>query len=239
MPIARVGTPTTYAMTASGLSATLSLVGGVAIGDFLIFEEVHESTTATSSVSGSTFQLLDRGTDSTTVHKSVFYRFVDGTEPASFTVNFTASQKGVGIMSAYSGVDQTNPFSDHSLKAETVTGTGHTTNSITPGSVDDWIVSSFVDRSTSSASKNTNWTPTAPAVERAEVNNSAAASSPWWNLEHNDENAAVGSTAAKTHTSTSTISQNNAMMWIAALNPAAAGGGSTTPRLLGSTGVGT
>jgi hypothetical protein len=135
-------------------------------------------------------------------------------------------------------VDTTTPLAASSMKNETAAATAHTTNAITPGSVNDWVVSFFGDRSTTSGSKNTNWSPTAPAVERVEVNNNTAASSPWLALEQNDENGVVGSTASKTHTSTSVISQANAFMWVGSLKPAAAAAagppGSPFPSLPGA-----
>jgi hypothetical protein len=228
--IARRGTPTTVALTASSTTVTISVPAAAVDGDLLLLSIFGNSATGPSITDPTGWTLLDGPTQAGSTSgplSKVWYR-IASSEPASYNITVSTS-RWVGVMTAYSGVDTATPFSSHSIKAETVAGTGHTTNSIVPGSIDDWIVSFITDRSTSSATKNTNWTPTSPAVERVEVNNNTSASSPWCNMEQNDENGAVGSTAAKTHTSTSTISQANAILWIGSLKPAAAAGGGLAP----------
>jgi hypothetical protein len=221
--IARAGTPTTAALTAGAQTLTVSVPAGIVDGNFLLMAAFGIDITADTFTDPAGWTLEDGAQAGTNTRIKVWWRNASG-EPASYNVAVGggSNTKYVVCMAAYSGVNATTPFSAHSIAAETVAQTTHTTNAIVPGSANDWLVSFFGDRSTTSASKNTNWTPTSPAIERAEVNNNTAASSPWCALELNDSNGVVGSTASISHSSTSTISQANALMWIGSLNPAAA-----------------
>ncbi len=216
MAIARRGTPTTAARTSSGTTFVLNVPTGVVDGDLLLMCIWGDGTLTITDPAGWN-TVTGNPVSPTNGRGKVFWR-IASSEPASYTITF-GSEKWVGMMMAYSGCDATTPIRASSWKAETVAGTSHTTNSVTAVQ-DDWIVSFFMDRSTSSASKNTNWTATSPAIERAEVNNNTAASSPWLNLEGNDSNGVV-TAGSKSNTSVSTISQANAAMWIAAIAPAA------------------
>jgi hypothetical protein len=222
MAIARVGSPTTAAMTAGATTITVSVPAGVVNGNLLLLCVWGDD--ATGVITDPAGWTLDSSAAPASGRGKV-YRRIASSEPASYAVTVT-SNKYVAVMAAYSGVNTTTPFSASSMKNEAVAGTSHTTNSVTPGSVNDWLVSFFGDRQTTAANKNTGWAPTAPAVERGEVNNNTAASSPWSALECNDSNGVVGSTSPASHTSTATVSSTaNAFMWVAALNPAAAAGG--------------
>lgn len=236
MAIARRGTPTTAAMTAGGTTVTISVPAGVVNGDVMVLVAFGNDSTSDTFADPTGWTAEDLATSGTNTRMKVWWR-VAASEPASYavTVSGGVNTKYVAAMAAYSGVDNTTPFSAHAILAETTAQTAHTTSSITPGSVNDWVVSAFGDRSTTSGSKNTNWTPTSPAAEQADVNNNTAAASPWCALEWNDDNGTVGSTAATTRTSTSTISQANAVMWAGALKPAAAAAGrQQTLSLLGA-----
>lgn len=226
MAIARAGTSTPSSFdSASTTTHTVSVPTGVTDGMCLVMAlsgDGGANSNPTITTPGG-WNLLDSAIQGSRQVLGVYWR-IAASEPASYSVT-TSSVKAVWMMYAYSGTDTTAPFGaagQHSLKVETVAGTGHTTNSITPQTTNDWILSFFVDRSTTSSSKNTNWTATSPAIERLEQNNNTNGSSAWLALEGNDTNGIVGSTSAQTHSSTSVISTANALLWIGALTPPAA-----------------
>lgn len=227
MAIARVGTPTSSADLTTTTSHVINVPAGVVDGNFLVLFTALTAGSATEptiTLTGWTkLDDLGFGSSSGVVAFTVWYRTASS-EPASYTVTSSAAAKGPMIMSAYSGVDTSSPWgAAHGIVAAGSATTTHVTPSVTPRNTTDWVLSAFADRSTTSASKNTNWTATSPALERLEANNNSSGSSPWVNLAANDENAAVGSVSPTTHTDVSTISQANAGMWIGSLQQAASG----------------
>lgn len=238
MAIGRRGTPTSAFDTAGTTNhAAVSVPSGVVDGDLLIMVIAADNATITGP--GPTITLngwtsLDRQVFGTYTTFQIFYR-VASSEPASYGYTTDVSGKSIAMMEAYSGVDTSSPFGTaHAIAAQSGSSATHTTPSINPRNITDWVISAFVDRSTTVGAKNTDWTPTSPAVERLEANNNSNTNASWRNIALNDENGQVGSTSAKTHTDVSTISQANAAMWIGSLQQASTGVEYTDSATIGS-----
>src|SRR5690242_11512980 len=130
------------------------------------------------------------------------------------------STKGVAQWVSYTGLDNTTP---DELANLTVRGaSGHTTvptASITPNAADRWIAVFFAVRTSTSGNKAISWTPDAATVERADTNNSAAASAAWMGIEAADTNGVV-TQAAHSYTATHNFTETHDAAAILALIPA-------------------
>lgn len=215
MAIVRRGTPTTAAATTGVTSLAFNVPAGVINGDvmwaWLVFGDAVTNVTLTG------WTLVD-SSPATTI-RGWLYRRVASSEPASYTVTWTTTTKPVFACAAYSGVDTTTPEDQHGLASETVARTTHTTPSLTPAGTGRWAIAFYGDRSTSSATKNLDWTSDAALTEILDANNNAAASSPWMSACIDDSNGAV-TQAAHSYTATSQISIANAVMALVILKPA-------------------
>jgi len=206
--------------------AAVNVPAGTADGDLLLLfamteNSAHAAPFPTNTLTGWT--RLDFVQYSTYDQFEVWYR-VASSEPASYTMTSDVTGKDVFVMVAFRGADTTNLFGgNHSGAPAGSASTAHTTPSVTPAAVTDLIIAAFTDRSTTSASKNADWTPSAPLVEDADQNNNTNASSAWYSVEVCDDQADVGSVSAQTRTSTSQISQANAATWIGSLQAGGAG----------------
>lgn len=214
MSITQVGSVTSFAMTAGATSANISVPAGVVNGNALYLVVWGDDASAT--ISQASFTAVGAQlTGSASGRGQVFAR-VAASEPASYVVTLT-SNKYCGLMVALAGVDTSVGTLGirTSSPASLGTGTARTTPTITPTN-GDWLLAFFGDRSTSTGT--TGWTPTAPAVELADVNNAGAASSPRASLEAVWSNGSVAGSATS-YTSTANASQANAFAWIATLAP--------------------
>lgn len=209
MAIARRGTPTTLAQTASATSGAISVPTGVVDGDGLVLVVWMLGSNTLTVTSGLTGWTLKKTVTASTVVSGHIFTRVAASEPASYTMGY-ASCRVIAAMAAYSGTDQT----DFVVAVDGQSGgtTVHTTPSVSSLNVDDWAFACFADRITSSASKNTGWTPGAgiSTLLASLLSNNAAGTSPWGSMDVCDSNGAV-SVGAHSYTDTSTTNTGNAM----------------------------
>jgi hypothetical protein len=101
----------------TGSSLVLDKPSGTAVGDLLLILVGNDNTTNTDQWDNATlkptgFTLIgnEAGTVNSDAHVAAFYRVVDGTEGASFTVTAQAAESNWGFCIRYSGADTTTPI---------------------------------------------------------------------------------------------------------------------------------
>lgn len=211
--------------TAGTTSFNVVLPATIQAGD-LILVAMTTGDLVTYTFPG-TWIKLDTQTE-TTHSKHEVWRKIAAAGDAGATLNITTSASCKPCISvvAYSGVDQTTPVEASAGNIQTTAGTAHPTASITTLTAQAWLVTFINDRTSTSTKKTTLWTPAIGVTERLDINNSAAASSPWVSTEAGDSNAGV---AVGTYSRTATANQSNTgTAWIGALRPAVAGPATTT-----------
>lgn len=222
--------------TTTAASATVTKPTDAAAGDVLVvaFSALNNTLAAPGpTISQASFTALSSNTWATYGSLTILWRAIQAGDPASWS--FTISVTAVYCFSAiaYSGVDTTTPFSASGYVATPGSTLTDVSASITPGSVNDWIVSAFTDRITTSTSKTTGWAASAPGVEQVETNNNSKASSPWMSFEYNDDGAVVGSVASTSRTSVRTgptAANANWQAFIGSLSPASGAAATARPK---------
>ena len=113
-------------------------------------------------------------------HLTTYFRVATGSEPASYTWNFSASHSGAGGgIAAFSGVDTANPIvSSASLVENGNTALTHTAPSITAGT-DDMLVTAHEYQSSGT------WTPPSGMTEAVDKYSAAATGASGVSLEMN------------------------------------------------------
>ena len=120
----------------------------------------------------------------------------------TFTISWTTSGKGVLVWASYTGLNSSTPDEGAAATSNSTTSrTAVPTPTATPAAANRWAVGFFAARTSTTANKNITWTPDAAQAERADVNNSAAASAAWTGTEIADTNGAV-TQAAQSYTAT-------------------------------------
>ena len=119
----------------TGASAAASLAvnkpTGTAAGDLLIcLISVNNGSSCTiTTLSGWT--LFQRNNNTTVLGQGIYYRVADGTEGSSFTWSFTSEFASI-VCTAYTGVDNKNPFAGFSVLAKTTASTSATFGATIP-----------------------------------------------------------------------------------------------------------
>lgn len=127
---------------------------------------------------------------------------------ATYSASWTGSSKGTFTIAAYSGVDNATPLAGSAGLIDNNSSTSLATPSLAPSAATSWAVALYSIRSSTTSQKNNSWTPDPALVERADANNSGAASSPWVAVEVADSNAAV-STSAGSYTATAVYPESH------------------------------
>jgi hypothetical protein len=142
----------------------------------------------------------------------------------TFSFGWTTTTKGVIAWTSYFGVDPTTPHENATLVTNGVTSrTAVPTSSQTPSAATRTALACFAVRTTNSANKPITWTPDAALVERIDVDNNAAAATPWMGVEMADSNGPV-TAAAHSYTGTHNVAESHDASMILFLIPAAAEG---------------
>jgi hypothetical protein len=127
----------------------------------------------------------------------------------TFTFNWTTSTKGVIGWSSYRGVDATTPDENATLATNGSTSrTAVPTSSVSPTSTGRWALTCYGVRTTTVGNKPITWTPDAALVERLDVDNNAAGSSPWCGIQIADSNGTV-TNAAHSYTATHNAAESH------------------------------
>lgn len=236
MAIARVWNTGMFdaSTVAAGTAHSLAWGGTAPVGAFamLIIHAANSSAAAPAPTTtlGQTGWTFDKSvTWGTYCKSSVYWKITGASEPATYTWTNDVGSNDIALLVAWSGVDTTTPLAVSAIAAEASAVSAHVTPSLTTTARADGVyISVFVDRSTTSTKKSTNWVVTNASptfqVEALEQGSNTRASAPWVEQEINDNASAPGTvSSAVTVTSTSAISQAAASMYICSIN--AAGGG--------------
>ena len=198
-------------------SVVMTKPAGTAVGDVLIFQMVSVPG-AIGTISPPTgWTLIDAQTYGSGEGSADYYRVVDGSEGSTFTWTWTGGLgRGVMILAAFSGVDNTTPIHKHSLYYGTTSNTSMPTTSITPTVNNTMIVVMF--------GTNFAYVITAPSGMTNIYNSIDGGNGYSGEMSY----LLQGTAAATSPTATSaTAISNNQTNLLIALNPAGGGGGAT------------
>ncbi|MEO3922717.1 hypothetical protein ABGB07_02360 [Micromonosporaceae bacterium B7E4] len=112
----------------AGTSVVVPRPTGTAAGDLLVAFIAYTNTPTVTQPAGWTF--LATQTASTSVRILAYYRVADSSEPASWTWTIASSQRAVGWVGAYTGVDATDPIVDWVGTADTTAGTAFSSTAV-------------------------------------------------------------------------------------------------------------
>ncbi len=185
------------AITSGTTQASIGAPAGVQPGDVMIaWLALASPVTGFSFGSGWTPFSWSPVVDGTAYQVFGYYKVATSADAgASYTASWTGNAKGTFAIAAYSGVDNAAPLAGTAALVNNTSSTSLTTPSLASSAATSWAVGLYSIRSTTSTNKNTSWTPDPALTERVDVNNSAAASSPWAAVEIADSNGNVGTSA--------------------------------------------
>lgn len=115
-------------------------------GDILIAQVAVRGNTTMSAPAGWTLVL---NSATTNLRQSIYYRFVDGTEPSAYQWNFSRGDRAGGAISAFRGVDGSNPLIDQG----SLIGSGNniTAPSVTTTVDNAWLVTLYAGAGSNTA----------------------------------------------------------------------------------------
>jgi len=167
-------TPITFKSATTGTngssSKTLSLSkpSGVINGDVMI-AQVTVSNASTTITEPSGWNLIRTTQSSGSIKMATYYKVASSTEPTSYTWTTNSSQAATGGISAFSGVNKTNPIETSSGKYNDSTATVSFAQ-VTTAVANDMVLA-FVG-----VSGNTTVTPPSGLTERYDKNNASSSS---------------------------------------------------------------
>lgn len=184
--ITYVASTTIPSSGAPAASIAISVPAGIAVGDLLLAQVAVRGGTGTTVTPPAGWTLVTSGDSTTNLKQSIYYRLVDGTEPASYTFSFSSNQRAAAGMIAYRGVDTSAPVNVFSTRVN-ASSTSVTTTAVTTTVSDTMIVGLFATATVSSFTPPAGMTerydaatsagPNGATVEAADVLQAAAASS--------------------------------------------------------------
>ena len=130
-----VGYGTSSLSSSAVTSYSVTVPAGVLVGDFMLFEGSNNPGTGGGGASGWTF-LASNITSNNSVGFSMWYRIATSADVAGSTVytwTVTSSSHVAGAISAFRGVDNTNPILASNTVANSTASTTRTAPSVTPG----------------------------------------------------------------------------------------------------------
>ncbi len=221
--IALVGNATGTAFSSATVSPTANLPSGVQSGHLLLAWIVTNTNATTSALTGWT-QVGSRVSPGTDSSEFLLYRVSDGAEGSSWTFTnlFTATEIGMIVATAWSGVDTSSPINASSGTASTAV-TSVSGPSITPSQNDTMIVQ-FVgtDPSTSAYAATDDASP--DATEIFDAKESSGNSNAYAAIQYY-----LQGTAAALALDYNPITSDDYGYFQVALNPSAGGGGNSPP----------
>jgi hypothetical protein len=223
VPIARVGTPTQVGnLTGSISSGPINVPAGVVDNDGLILVLWLLGSGSLTVASGLPGWTLKRTTPISTICTCLLYTRVAASEPASYSLTYSASCRTIAQLGAYSGTDTVDfvEIEDAAIGGNTV----HTTPSVSSADAADWAFCYFADRTSTPSSKTTVWAPGAGITEVAgsDISNNGAASAPWGTLDVCDSAGAIA-VGAHSYSDTADQSTANAVAGIVIIKAAPSG----------------
>ena len=146
----------------NGTATTLQLARpvGVTSGDFLIAAIAVQGNQAITAPSGWT--QIQNDVSGSALRQVLFYRFATASEPTSYTWALGASRAAAGAMTAYRGVDTTQPI-DVSNGQANASSTSITAPTVTTIVIDTLLVGAF------GTATNPTVTPAAGMIEQSEI----------------------------------------------------------------------
>lgn len=205
---------------------TDAVAGDILIAIIAVADNVDLTAAPTATMSAGWNQLGTGVIIGTYERLQAWWKLDTGSEASTYTATMSrTSIVGCWNIVAYSGADQTTPIGTRfAFKATPNSSLTDTTDSVTPATVNDWIIAAFTDRSSTAGQQTTGWAATSPNTERTEQNTNGHSSQPTNTLEYCDDGAVAGSVTTKTRTSVRTGPPANAN-WnaiIISLTPASA-----------------
>jgi len=140
-----VGYATSALTTASGTSYSITVPNGVLPGDFLLMVGTNNPGTNGSGASGWTY-LASNITSNDSVGYSLWYRIATSADVAGSTVytwTVTGSSRTGGAITAFRGVDNSNPVVTYDTQANSTPSTSRTAPSLTPGVANTTLVALY------------------------------------------------------------------------------------------------
>jgi MSHA biogenesis protein MshQ len=153
-----VGYSTSTLNSTAGTSYSVTVPTGVLVGDFMLFVGTNNPGTGGGAPSSWTF-LASNITNNNSVGFSLWYRIATSADVAGSTVytwTVTGSSRTGGVITAFRGVDNTNPIVTFNTVANNANTTSRTAPSLTPGVANSTLVALY------SAANGSADTPSAP-----------------------------------------------------------------------------
>ncbi len=206
----------TLANSANGTTATITKPASVASGDVLIVTIASyggPNNYCDGTLTGWTTINYVSQIGGGAMCSKTMWRAAGGSEPASYVFNFVASGANRTLgMSAYTGVDNTNPIDNNGASESINSGLGGTTataTGFTTVALNTMLVASFVG-----ASNTANGTGSPSMTERYDVSGTGVTVS-----SNSQALASAGATGNKTSTVTGTIGWAGDMVALAPVRP--------------------
>ena len=149
--VASIGYVGSSSATANAKKVSVTVPPAVTAGNGLVLVATSaNATTAMTAPAGWT--LVDSGAG-TQIQTQIWQQVATGTSAgSSVSVNLVDLAKVSLVLTAYSGTSTTSPVAGHAVAAETTSGAGHTTPTLSTAVSGGWLVSYWSDVSTDTAS---------------------------------------------------------------------------------------
>jgi hypothetical protein len=215
------------AITSGGAQASIHAPAGIQPGDVMVaWLALTNPVSGFSFGSGWTPFNWSPVVDGTAYQVFGYYKVATAADAgATYTATWTGTSKGTFTITAYSGVDNATPLAGSAALVDNNSSTSLTTPSLASSASISWAVALYSIRSSTISQSNSSWTPDPALTERADVNNSAAASSPWVTIEAADSAAAV-LTSSHSYTATAAYPESHKAAVLIYLRQAPGGVGS-------------
>jgi hypothetical protein len=197
---------------------TVTKPAGTAAGHVLvaIVAAIGASVTFTPP---SGWTLIGSETTNTNINLSAYVKVAGGSEPSNYTWTPSIGVKGFATISAYDGVDTTNPID--SAASNTVTSSATVAPADTIAGTGCWLITAAVGRHNFAAART--WSTSDGSDSSRYSHGSATGSGFDYTGGVFDSNRALTSGSASRTLTTSTSTENAASWWAIALAPAASG----------------
>ena len=196
-------------VSSTNTSLTFTAPTGTTAGDLMLVQLTVRGGSATTFAAPSGWTLLRRDNNSL-LAQAVYYRFATASEPASYSWTFSPSNRAVGAIAVYRGVDTTTPI-DASGGQSNAASLSVTAPSITTTVANARLVGFF-----GTANGNAAFTPPSGMNERVDLGTSAGPNGATITVTDSTQ-AAAGATGTRTATATTSASNIGQLV---ALRPA-------------------
>ncbi|MGN6302716.1 MAG: PKD domain-containing protein [Angustibacter sp.] len=212
---AQTGFRASSSATASAVTrSTLTIPATVQAGDTMVLFETVNVGTSVTSTDPAGWTLVGTRNNSTAITTKVYTRVAQaGDAGSTVVVDYSAKVKVTASVAAYTGVDTVTPVGVSASNVDSGTST-HTTPTVTVPQADSWVLSYWVDKSSTPA---TSWsTPGDVSRREAEYGSSVGAVS----AQLADSGGPVAAGAYPAHDATVDTSSTKGLSWVISLDPA-------------------